>query len=117
MLLDPVCHFTSLRARPSLGGQVTLLESRPVSCSHPCWCCVAEHLGIQLSDPPYPQPVSLSTALLSAQLLVLGSMLASMSENNQLSILNVRPDPDGSAVDPDGSLQRAMTVTLLISPC
>ena len=50
----------------------------------------AEHLGLQLSDPPYPQPVSLSTALLSAQLLVLGSMLASMSEGNQLAILNVR---------------------------
>jgi len=50
----------------------------------------AGHLGLQLADPPYPQPVSLSTALLSAQLLVLGSMLASMSESNQLSILNVR---------------------------
>jgi hypothetical protein len=48
-------------------------------------------MGIRLDDPPYPQPVSLSTALLAAQLLVLGSMLASMSESNQLSILTVSP--------------------------
>ena len=53
-------------------------------------CLYAVHMGIRLEDPPYPQPVSLSTALLAAQLLVLGSMLASMSEANQLSILNVR---------------------------
>ena len=86
----PVSNRTALRHGLIMKAVMYHAPRLPQPAADSRLCTAAEHLGIKLSDPPYPQPVSLSTALLSAQLLVLGSMLASMSESNQLSILNVR---------------------------
>lgn len=54
-------------------------------------CTGAAHPELASAEVAYPQPQSLSAALLEAQLLLLGSLLGSMTESNQLAILTVRP--------------------------
>ena len=51
----------------------------------------AAHPELASAEVAYPQPQSLSAALLEAQLLLLGSLLGSMTESNQLAILTVCP--------------------------
>ena len=53
------------------------------------WCAGAQGR----STAAFPQPRSLSAALLEMQLLVLGPLTAAVSETNQLQILGVGPPP------------------------
>ena len=45
--------------------------------------------GVRVSSNPFPQPSSLSAALLERQLELLGSLLAVVEEPNQVQILDV----------------------------
>lgn len=58
-------------------------------------------------DAAFPQPQSVSSALLEAQLLLLGTLLGSMTDTDQQAFLAVRPKPFTGSIEPCQSfLQR-----------
>ncbi len=81
------CTFLSVFWQPSLSASNTL--EQPWSLKRDLFHFQRMHAGatlLQRNHQPLPQPRSLSAALLEAQLTLLGSLLAVVSQPNQLQV-------------------------------